>query len=134
MYYSWIDHGKLHQTWQTNQAPGLDSNPEYPEYEIHFLTTKPVSSVGLVRTLEPGCFPLHMHSPLKLIIKPSIFRRVNLGVLDPLSCDGDLPQSTILVPLQYVKGEFSRRGRFLKIIWLRQSGTDVVVEMWMGDF
>jgi hypothetical protein len=50
-----------------------------------------------------------------------------------LSCDGALPLSPILVPFLYIKGEISRRGRFLKIIGLRQSGPDVVVEMWMRD-
>lgn len=56
-HFPWIHHGKLHQTWQNNQSPGLDSNPEYPEYRVRLLTNKTVSSVDFFRTLEPGSFP-----------------------------------------------------------------------------
>ena len=41
--------------------------------------------------------------------------------------------SVRLVPFTYVKGEFYRRRIFLKIICLRQSGSDVVVEFCMID-
>jgi hypothetical protein len=75
-HFSWIDHWKLHETWENNQSLGLDSNPGLPEHKVYLLTIKTVSSLGcLFRALEPGSFLLHLRSPLKLILKTSIFGR-----------------------------------------------------------
>jgi hypothetical protein len=91
--FSWIFHGKLHQTRQRNYLLGLDSNSVYPEYRASWLTAKPISWVGLLRNEELGIFPLDLQCLLKLIFEASTFRCTLRGILQSLSCDGALPNS-----------------------------------------